>query len=532
MPPPLLQLASSVYPQSDSPPALFTWETARALGGVVLSLTPETAPREEWNNLRVLTAAAGERAPAALRRALDAVQPGVVLVQDLGALDPSLLFILRERGLPYAVFLHDFTPLCPTHRLWHRRQELCSGPGRTGFKCAWCVSGARQAVELPLRALLYRHRPRDWRTALVRADALIAPSRFARDYWVEQGAPPERIAVIAPCLTACGGGPPQPPRGLLYAGGPDLAPGSGLLAAALDLVPAPVQLEVVGAFDASAQDRFRAGLAPRHACVFHAPCPPAALARLLAAAGAAVEPTRWQQPFSPLIAAAQAAGVPVAATATAGNAEQIIHGVNGFLADADDPQALAEAITEALNSTPGASWDHARVAAQAAAAARQNQAALEKLLQLLATGATDPDPALVLEHGAWLERHSAAPPAAAAQLAAALREPEAADPVFAARALATSRQWLLSLNRALAFFRAAGCSRIAFSDPNAMDDLQSVTAALTAWGLGPVPLDQLPDGLWLPETATAPALRLLRARFPQAHAVVSGGGPNLQTTLL
>ncbi|HET9783852.1 MAG TPA: glycosyltransferase, partial [Terriglobales bacterium] len=206
---PLLQLVHALYPQSDHAASCFTLEAARALGGAVLSLAapdPRAAPPGEWQGLQVVTSHPGESAHSALRRALDTLQPGVVLVQDLGAVNPALLLAVRERGIPYAVFLHDFTPLCPTQRLWHRRQELCSGPGRTGWKCAWCVSGMwPHAAELPVRTLLYRHRPSDWRTALVRADALIAPSRFARDFWIEQGAPPERIAVIAPWGTPAAG---------------------------------------------------------------------------------------------------------------------------------------------------------------------------------------------------------------------------------------------------------------------------------------------------------------------------------------
>jgi hypothetical protein len=165
MPLPLLQLAYEVFPQSSSPPALFGWETARALGGAVLSLTPCAAPPKEWRGLRVLTSLAGESVHAALLRALDLVQPGVVLVQHLGAVNPALLLTLRERGIPYAVFLHDFTPLCPTHRLWHRRQDpaaapaapassapgVSAGPGRAppSCRCACCCTAIAPATGAP-----------------------------------------------------------------------------------------------------------------------------------------------------------------------------------------------------------------------------------------------------------------------------------------------------------------------------------------------------------------------------------------------
>ncbi|HEY8054839.1 MAG TPA: glycosyltransferase [Terriglobales bacterium] len=510
---PLLQIVSA----SNAP---FAAEIASALGGTVLPLTPTP----------------DQSAASTLRRTLDEVQPGVVLVHDLGRVNPSLLFAVRERGIPYAVFLHDFTPLCPTQRLWHRREEPCSGPGRTGWKCAWCVSGTRgRAAELPLRTLLYRHRPRDWRTALVRADALIAASRFARDFWVEQGAPPERIAVVTPWLDASGiaSSTTPPGRRLVYSGGDDLANGAELLASALDLMRTPVQIEVTLSLDAAAQDRFRSRLAAHHTCVFHGSLPPGDLLRLLAGAGAAVEPTRWQQPFSRLVAAAQAIPVPVAATAVGGAAEQIIHGVNGYLADADDPQSLAEAIAAALDPEPSAAWAGPLIAAHAATAATASLAILRQLLDRLAAGLTDPDPALAVEHGPWLARQPPAAADGAALLTAALRHPEEATPAYAARALATSRQWQLDLNRALAFFRASGCTRVSLlGDAEDAGDPESITTALSAWGLGPVAVEALPDGLWHLGEASPSEIRLLPHRFPQARAVVSGWGPELQTSLL
>ncbi|MFI5269734.1 MAG: hypothetical protein ACHQ7M_20340, partial [Chloroflexota bacterium] len=59
-----------------------------------------------------------------------------------------------------------------------------------------------------------------------------------------------------------------------------------------------------------------------------------------------------------------------------------------------------------------------------------------------------------------------------------------------------------------------------------------ITTALSSWGLGPVAIEALPDGLWLLGESSPSEIRLLPHRFPQARAVVSGWGPDLQTLLL
>lgn len=531
---PLLQIVHALYPQSPGEIEQYAWEVARALGGWVLSLTPQSGPAPPaWEGLQVMTPAAGEGALSAWHRALDIAQPQAVFVQSLGAMSPSLLLDLRERSIPYAVFLHDFTPLCPTQRLWHRTEERCSGPGRTGFKCAWCVSGElRRIAELPLRMVVYRHRPQDWRTAMVRADALVASSRFARDFWIEQGAPPERIAVIAPRLGLEDQNPASasasPQRRLLFAGGPGHASGAELLGAALDQMQEPLQLDMLNVHDEAAQLRLRAGFAARHQLVFHPPVPPAAMPPLLSACGVVVVPSRWEQPFSRLAADAQAAGARVVATAIGGLAEQIIHGVNGFLAAPDDASALAEALLEAYANTQPA-WAGERVPENAQAQGVASADALRTLFDLLARGATEPDPALALEHGAWLAqqagRDRTSPLEAAQRLALALRHGEDSSPDFQTRAFTTTRRWRMEMNHAIAFFRGCGCRRIASVGPEPATP--DTVDGFSIWGLDLVPAQELPEGLWF--EGDSPNPDLLQRRFPQAKALVESLPEGLET---
>ncbi|HUX66703.1 MAG TPA: glycosyltransferase [Terriglobales bacterium] len=544
--PRLLQVIDNAFPPCPRAAALYTQEVAHACGGAVFSLAPAAAPAPDPP---LFSPRPDESLRAAWHRALDQAQPHAVFVQHLGAANPALLLDLRERGIPYAVFLHDFTPLCPVQRLWHRRQERCSGPGRTGWKCAWCVSGRWQRwPELPLRTLRYRHRPRDWRTALVRADALVAASRYLREFWMDQGAPPERIAVIPPLLSAPPPPAPHPlgaPPRLLYAGGTGQDAGIEVLAGALELLHQPVQVEAIGCLDLVRRDALRAAIAPRHAVVFHGVVAPADLPALLAACDAVAVPARWEAAFVCLAAQAQAAGTPVVATAVGGLTERIIHGVNGYLAAPDDPHAFAAGLREAFRREPPA-WADAPMRQQAAAEADAARAQLRRLLQRLASGATEPDPALMLEHGGWLEAaartHAIALPEAAQRLVTALRQVEPPDPSAPAsplqsdcraRAHAASRQRQVDLNHAIAFFRACGCRRIAHW-PAATPPAADAVACFQAWGLQTVPSGELPDGIFAPTPPWEPPAELdsawLRHRFPQARALVTVSAAGVETT--
>lgn len=534
----LLQLVSALAPQAGDEAAQFAWAVAQNFGVQAATFTwtphPDPAAESAWRGLDVHAPRPGEAALTAWHRALDALEPNAVWVHGLGGTSPARLLDLRERGVPYAVFLHDYMPVCPTHRLWHRRQERCSGPGRTGWKCAWCTNESRgDLVTLPLRWLGFRQRPQAWRTALLRAEALIAPSRFAREYWIAQGAPPERIAVIPPIATADAGAAPAsqtpaatPRDTLIFSGGWDEAAGAELLGAALDQIRRPLRIVAGGHGDLTpdAAARLRAALAARHRLDLETVTAPGALT---------VVPARWEMPYSREVFIAQAAGQRVVATAAGGLAEQIIHGVNGFLTAPDDPIALAESIQEALDfSAPD--WDAALVAENARADAAAATAQLRRLLKLLTEGAAEI--ALQLEHHSWLAQLDNGQSAEenAETLITALRlvgieaVPGSGQQAFAQRAEMFSRRRWLDLNHAIAFFRGSGCRRVAPLPAVRIpgDERQR----LQNWGVELVPAEALPCGVIEDRRENDPVdPAWLRRRFPQLRAAVAFTSAGVET---
>ena len=78
------------------------------------------------------------------------------------------------------------------------------------------------------------------------------------------------------------------------------------------------------------------------------PLPRDELRRVMASSGVTVCAVRWEEPFGMVAAEAQMAGCPVAAYRRGALPEVVEEGVSGFLADPDDVDQLAAAITRCL----------------------------------------------------------------------------------------------------------------------------------------------------------------------------------------
>lgn len=496
--------------------------------------------------------AAGETPMQAWGRTLRENLPAAVLVHDPGPLPPEALWVLREREIPYVLALPDFFEICPTRRLWNRRNEICSGPGAA--KCARCIFGP--GIKWPLLQGLilgqFRHRPRRWQAAMAGAEVLLAPSRFLRDAWLGHDAPADRLIVLPPAASAITPPPSalavrREPRTLVFTGGWDEANGANLLAQALERIPEPVILLTVGQVDAAGQAAFRAALPSPHHLEFTGPLDAPALDLCLRTATAALLPSRWADPYGSLLDAAQLAGTPPVATAVGGMPERIIHGLNGFLADPDDPASLAQAINSAL----AANWDpqsaRRRITAEAASTLATWRA--------LAAALPAPPPNLALELGfapllAAAREEFALPAAQAGDfLRAALTSPATTsiEPGEQALLLAIpsqTRARRVRLNHALAclhagefrrvlvmeaglgdavqWFRvwgleAAGCAGDGLGGPPPSPPLARLASRL---GMPPPPPAFQPEALFL-EATVSTGQAALRRRFPSAQAVLA-----------
>jgi glycosyltransferase involved in cell wall biosynthesis len=130
----------------------------------------------------------------AIRRVLHRMRPDVVHVQHLLYLSAELFAECRRLGIPVVVMLNDYWFLCHRIKLRRRDGSLCEGPAR-GWNCCQCLNEPAPVRShlnpLAVGANMYRYAYLT--RQLMKADRILAPSRYLRDVYSRNGVPAERI---------------------------------------------------------------------------------------------------------------------------------------------------------------------------------------------------------------------------------------------------------------------------------------------------------------------------------------------------
>ncbi len=144
----------------------------------------------------------------------------LALIHSGYLMSASIVTAAKQQALPLVVTLHDFWFVCPRITLLKPTGELCRIP-KNGAECAWCLAtegrrfrwpevvsrGVVGAMLLPLLdipaaakvlgiqpdARGIADRRKLLMNALQQADAILAPSEFLRQIFIEQGIDPEKI---------------------------------------------------------------------------------------------------------------------------------------------------------------------------------------------------------------------------------------------------------------------------------------------------------------------------------------------------
>jgi len=190
-------------------------------------------------------------------------------------------------------------------------------------------------------------------------DLLLSPSRFLADVIRRSGVSADRVRVLHNVVDPAGEPATGPGRDLVVAGRLSHEKGVDVAIRAMTSVPGDAVLHVAG--DGPDAEALRA-LADRVApgkVRFHGRLSAADLHRLVASCVATVVPSRWHenQPLSVL--ESFALGVPVVSSDLGGLPELVSEGVTGRLVPAEQPDALAAALT-ALVADPAAAHEMGR----------------------------------------------------------------------------------------------------------------------------------------------------------------------------
>lgn len=338
--------------------------TARGHEVTVLTRRPTPAPpayqleRDRRDGVPVVTIAGGgathDRFPgreqaleAAFERVLAETMPDVVVLAHTIHHSPGYVAIAQRWGIPVVVELHDFYFACPRAHLDRVSGELCEGP-EAGRACAeHCFPSGDAAVaeaRWSLRAHLFR-------SALERADAVIAPSQLVASRFAEMRGTGAPIAVLGNGVPESVA--PDPTRRLRDRSGPlhvasigVATPHKGFHVVVDALRRArlgPVRYTLLGLPTRGYAERLREaaddvdGLELR----FNGGFAPSDLPALLADVDVVAVPSLVEETYSIAAREALSCGVPVLAARIGALPAAVEEGVNGLLFAPGDADRLA-----------------------------------------------------------------------------------------------------------------------------------------------------------------------------------------------
>ncbi len=281
-------------------------------------------------------------------RGMDAVledfRPDVVHMHNIyHQLSPSVLRPVARRRIPAVMTLHDYKLACPTYQFLDHGNlcQACLGGHFQNAILRRCKDGslgssAVMAGELFVHTITRAYAP---------VRVFICPSRFLEGRMRAAGVFPRRMVHI-PHFIETSDIPVKsaPGTGVLIAG--RLSPEKGIDVAirAIGLVEDGM-LDIAGTGPDEAALRALANSVAPGKVRFHGLVDKAEVQRLMLASAVVVVPSRWYENQPMVVLEALARGTPVIGSDLGGMPELIEPGATGELVPANDPPALAAALT-------------------------------------------------------------------------------------------------------------------------------------------------------------------------------------------
>jgi glycosyltransferase involved in cell wall biosynthesis len=304
-------------------------------------------------------------------------RPDVIHLFSGYVVSSSVIALAKSLDIPVVVSLTDYWWLCHRINLIQTGGARCDGPKPTG--CARCQAEASRRYRKPAQAWPSLGR-RFWRSVeawpwlgsqvgvgdqrqratmlrerLNAADALVAPSRFLAEVYINHGVDPKRVRVWRQgvAIEHCRLRSPSPSLRAGYLGQVKPHKGVHLLVEAWGRLSGPRRRSLVvagsshgepdyGAYVRAMIDQLPDAAWPGQ---LHGP----ALWAVLTDIDVLVVPSRWLENSPNSIIEAQAVGVPVIGSNLGGIAELIQHEVNGLLFEPDDVDDLARQLQRLLD---------------------------------------------------------------------------------------------------------------------------------------------------------------------------------------
>jgi len=260
--------------------------------------------------------------------------PGIALAEGLAGLSVPVIRFHHDHEL-FCLRRHKYTTI-GAHTCSRRTSAMACYP------CLGFLGPGRGALPISFRRLGPLHAEQ---AANRRFAGHVVASHYLREHLIEHDFPAERIHVLPPGITLPDVAPAVETGPVLFVGQLVRGKGVDILLAALARLPG-VTAEIVGSGGQADELKSTArhlGLAERVRFLGH--CDGSALAAAWNRAALVAVPSRAPETFNLVGIEALARGIPVVATAVGGMGEWLRDGVTGIAVPANDPGALAAAIT-------------------------------------------------------------------------------------------------------------------------------------------------------------------------------------------
>lgn len=286
-----------------------------------------------------------------LDKLLDRFRPDVAHVHCIyHHISPSVLPLLKERGIPVVMTAHDLKLCCPAYKMLNRGGicEKCKGGNLLNVMLNCCVRDSLAVSSLVMVESAVHRLLGLYRDSL---DRIVVPSEFFRDKHIEWGWPADKLVYIPNYVRAESFTPQfEPGDYFLYFGRLALEKGVATLIRAA--ASAGVRLRIAGTGpEEAALKAMAADVGGNIEFLGFVSGEP--LWTLVREARAIVLPSEWYENASMSVLEAYASGKPVIGARIGGIPEQIREGETGWLFESGTVNELAGMLSQ-LGSQPGA----------------------------------------------------------------------------------------------------------------------------------------------------------------------------------
>jgi glycosyltransferase involved in cell wall biosynthesis len=263
-------------------------------------------------------------------------------------ISPSILPLLRERGIPIVLTAHDLKLACPAYKMLNARGicEKCRGGNLTHVVMNRCIRDSLVTSGLVALESAAHRLTRIYRDNL---SAIVTPSRFYARKLHEWGWPEQQLRYIPNYIRSDLYEPSETVGShFLYFGRLAVEKGVATLLQAAHL--AGVRLRIVGT--GPEEERLKAIASSIGVSVeFFGYRSGPELLEIIRSARAVVLPSEWYENAPMSILEAYASGKPVLGADIGGIPEMILPGKTGFLFQSGNPEELADLLTHVATMT-------------------------------------------------------------------------------------------------------------------------------------------------------------------------------------